>query len=173
MPAQSIPSPAPQFKPSPPRPQFRRFIPTPAPQFRRFWPHICDAIRLIIAYIDTISVFFNYKSLPPRCLQRVRAVNGPDPDRKRVSIKTCKNPNGYVWGYRLAVQQPTVAAMMLLSQWQRQHNGKVSWLQVAYDFCTARKDEAERLGDHFRQHTALKRQRGRWHQIGRRAARLF
>jgi hypothetical protein len=79
-------------------------------------------------YVDTISIFVPRQKLPrPSIIRELKAVNSG-----AVFPQECANRQGH-WGWKLTVQAPSEAALLMLDDYQRRYKGKIINLHIAID----------------------------------------
>ena len=111
-----------------------------------------SAISWSVTYVDTVELFF--RSIPVGLRKSVEKIIG-----KRVLIKPCKDGRGKIWGYRLAVNQPTLEILSFFAEFQTNHWCRVSRLDLAVDFITDTQDRADALALYLWQHLVLRYRR--------------
>jgi hypothetical protein len=100
------------------------------------------------AYIDTTEWFF--RQVPSGVREDVEKII-----RKRVRIKDCTDRNGRLWGRRLCVNLPSAELLQYMSQLQQGRRCVVSRVDIALDFITDTREQADAIGFYLKHHLVL------------------
>lgn len=85
-----------------------------------------NAIVYIVAYLDTVELSFLYT--PKGIRTQFELVH-----ERRIRIEPCRDKVGHLRGYPVIAHQPSVRTLKLLDHLQRQHRGKLSRIDVAFE----------------------------------------